>query len=84
MSLAYRTDQRADTKHRNYGFIRDYGFILALVCLALALVVVGAIFTPPPVASELSTSVPNGLPFAVPRVEADCANKFARDIRART
>jgi hypothetical protein len=54
MSLAYRTDQRADTKHRNYGFIRDYGFILALVCLALALVVVGAIFTPAPVASELS------------------------------
>jgi hypothetical protein len=51
MSLAYRTDQRADTKHRNYG--RDYGFILALVCLALALVVVGAIFTPAPVASEL-------------------------------
>jgi hypothetical protein len=54
MSLAYRTDQKADLKHRDYGLIRDYVFILALVCLALALVVVGAIFTPAPVASELT------------------------------
>jgi hypothetical protein len=49
MSLAYRTDQKAD-----YGLIHEYGFILALVCLALALVVVGAIFTPAPVATELT------------------------------
>jgi hypothetical protein len=54
MSLAYRADQKADLKHHDYGLIRDYGLILALVCLALALVVVGAIFTPAPVASELT------------------------------
>ena len=33
MSLLYHTNEKADLKHR------DYGFILALVCLALGLVV---------------------------------------------
>ena len=53
MSLVYRTHERTGLKHRDYSFIRDYGFILALVCMALALVVVGAIFTPA-LASELT------------------------------
>lgn len=54
MSLVYRTNERTDLKHRDYSFLRDYGFILALVCVALALVAVGAIFTPAPIASELT------------------------------
>jgi len=45
MSLAHKTDVYekrlvADRKHP------EYGFILALVCLALGLVVASAIFTP--------------------------------------
>jgi hypothetical protein len=45
MSLLYPTYQKADLQDR------DYGFILALVCMALAIVVAGAIFTPAPVGS---------------------------------
>ena len=40
MSLLYPTYQRADLQDR------DYGFILALVCMALAIVVASAIFAP--------------------------------------
>ena len=54
MSLAYHADQKADPNTATTVSFRDYGFILALVCFALALVVVGAIFTPAPVASELT------------------------------
>jgi hypothetical protein len=42
------TKRRANLKHR------DYGFILALICVALALVVASAIFKPMPVGSEIS------------------------------
>jgi hypothetical protein len=38
MSLLYHSHEKADLKHRDYGFILA-GFILALVCLALGLVV---------------------------------------------
>jgi hypothetical protein len=57
MSLAYRTDQKADLKHRDYGLIRDYGFILTLVCLALALVVVSVIFTPASVDNRIANEL---------------------------
>jgi hypothetical protein len=53
MSLVYRTNQTTDFKQR------DYGFILVLICMALALLVASAIFTPAPIgsgiASELTT-----------------------------
>jgi hypothetical protein len=38
MSSLYHTQARTDLEHR------DYGFILALVCMALALVVASVIF----------------------------------------
>jgi len=49
MSLLDKTDvyqtrnERADRKHP------EYGFVLVLVCMALTLMVAGAIFTPAPV-----------------------------------
>jgi hypothetical protein len=43
--------QRADRKHG------DYGFILALVCMALALVLASAIFAPVPIGSEISNQM---------------------------
>jgi hypothetical protein len=57
MSLAYRADQRTDLKQRQYGFIRDYDFILALVCMALALVVASAIFTPATVGTGINDQI---------------------------
>ena len=42
---------RADLKRH------DYGFVLALICLALALVVASAIFAPVPVGSEISNQM---------------------------
>jgi len=56
MSSIYHIHQSTDLKRP------DYGFILALVCMALALVVASVIFTPAPVgsgiASELTTVGP--------------------------
>ena len=51
MSLLYHTRGRADLKHR------DYGFILALVCMALALVVASAIFAPTPVGAGITSEI---------------------------
>ena len=42
------TKHKADLKHR------DYGFVLALICVALAFVVASAIFAPVSVGSEIS------------------------------
>ena len=55
MSLLYHTYQKADLKDR------DYGFILALVCMALAIVVASAIFAPAPVGSGINFSTTTGL-----------------------
>jgi Na+/proline symporter len=46
MSLVQKTDvyQRSDEKTARKS--SDYGFILALICLALALLVAGVAFTP--------------------------------------
>jgi hypothetical protein len=55
MSLGHKTDvyekriQDADRKHPGYGFI------LALACLALGLVVASAIFTPEPVGRGMNS-----------------------------
>jgi hypothetical protein len=51
IQLYETTKQRADRKRG------DYGFILALVCVALALVVASAIFAPLPVGSEISNQM---------------------------
>jgi hypothetical protein len=45
------TKQKADRKHG------DYGFILVLACMALALLVASAIFAPLPVGSEISNQM---------------------------
>jgi len=50
MSLLYHTYQKADLQDR------DYGFILALVCMALAIVVASTIFAPAPVGSGINFS----------------------------
>jgi hypothetical protein len=50
MSLLYHTYQKA------YPQDRDYGFILALVGMALAIVVASAIFAPVPVGSGINFS----------------------------
>ena len=42
---------RAALKHR------DYGFVLALICMALALVVASAIFTPAPVGTGINDQI---------------------------
>jgi hypothetical protein len=53
MSLLSHTHERTDLKHRN----RDYGFILALVCMALGLVVASAIFAPVPVGAGITSEI---------------------------
>ena len=50
MSLLSHAHEVTDLKHR------DYGFILTLVCTALALVVASAIFSPAPVGSGINSS----------------------------
>jgi hypothetical protein len=57
MSLLDKTNvyqtrsDRADRKHP------EYGFVLVLVCMALTLVVAGAIFTPAPVGGGISDEI---------------------------
>jgi hypothetical protein len=51
MSLLYDTYQNTDLKDR------DRGFILVLVCMALALVVASAIFAPAPVGSGITSEI---------------------------
>jgi hypothetical protein len=51
VQLYETTKQRADHKHG------DYGFILALVCMALALVVASAIFKPTPVGTGVNDQI---------------------------
>ena len=50
MSLLYHTYQKADLQDR------DYGFVLALVCMALAMVVASAIFVPAPAGTGINFS----------------------------
>jgi len=50
MSLLYHTHQKADLPDR------DPGFILALICMTLAIVVASAIFAPAPVGSGINFS----------------------------
>jgi hypothetical protein len=50
VQLYETTKQRAARKHS------DYGFILTLVCMALALVVASVVFKPAPVGSGINFS----------------------------
>ena len=45
------TKSRAALRHN------DYGFVVALICLALALVVASAIFTPAPVGTGINDQI---------------------------
>ena len=51
MSLFYPTQERADLKQR------DYSFILALICLALALLIASAIFMPAAIGSGITSEL---------------------------
>jgi hypothetical protein len=51
MSLLYHTQERADLKHR------DYGIILTLICMALALVVASVVFGPAPVGTGINNEI---------------------------
>jgi hypothetical protein len=51
MSLVYRTNQTTNFKQR------DYGFILVIICMALALLVASAIFTPAPIGSGIASEI---------------------------
>jgi hypothetical protein len=57
MSLVRSANQTTDLKQRDDGFIRNYGFILALICMVLALLVASAIFTPAPVGSGITSEL---------------------------
>jgi hypothetical protein len=54
MSLLYHTNEKADLKHTDY---TDYGFILALFCMVLVLVVASAIFAPAPVGIGITNEI---------------------------
>ena len=45
------THERTDLQHR------DFSFILAVVCMALAVVVASAIFTPAPVGAGITSEI---------------------------
>ena len=49
--LNHITHQRTDLRRH------DYGFVLALVCMVLALVVVSMIFTPAPIGSGITSEI---------------------------
>jgi len=53
MSLLYHSTEKADLKRTDYTDRTDYGFILALFCMVLALVVASAIFRPAPVGTGI-------------------------------
>jgi hypothetical protein len=53
MSLLYHSNEKADLKRTDYTDRTDYGFILALFCMVLALVVASAIFRPAPVGTGI-------------------------------
>jgi hypothetical protein len=51
MSVLYHTSEKAEFKHP------DHGFILAVICMALAVVVASAIFTPAPVGNGITSEI---------------------------
>jgi hypothetical protein len=53
MSLLQKTDVYQVSKAKGAHKRSDYGFILVLICVALALVVASVAFTPAPVDGEI-------------------------------
>jgi hypothetical protein len=51
MSVLSHTHERSHLKQR------DYGFILTLVCMALAIVVATMVFTPAPVGAGITSEI---------------------------
>jgi hypothetical protein len=51
MSLVHRTNQTTNLEQG------DYGFILVLICMALALLFASAIFKPAPVGSGIASEI---------------------------
>jgi biopolymer transport protein ExbB/TolQ len=51
MTSLYDTSEKANPKRV------DYGIVLALVCVALALVVASVVFTPVPVGSGITSEI---------------------------
>ena len=51
MSVLSHTHERTHLKQR------DYGFILTLVCMALAIVVATMVFTPAPVGAGITSEI---------------------------
>jgi hypothetical protein len=51
MSVLYHTSEKAELKHP------DHGFILAVICMALAVVVASAIFTPALVGNGITSEI---------------------------
>ena len=57
MTLSHQTDVYETPKAQSDRKRPEYGFILALVCMALALLVASAIFTPAPVGSGIASEI---------------------------
>jgi len=57
MSLLYHSNEKADLKRTDYTDRTDYGFILALFCMVLVLLVARAIFTPAPVGAGITSEI---------------------------
>jgi hypothetical protein len=53
MSFVHNTDVYQGTNSEADHMHAEYGFVFVLICMALALVVASAIFTPPPVGSGI-------------------------------
>jgi hypothetical protein len=53
MSLLQKTDVYQGREEKALRKYPDYGFVLALICVALALVVASVMFTPAPVGGEI-------------------------------
>jgi len=56
MSLLYHSE-KAYLRHTDYTDRTDYGFIFALFCMVLALLIAGAIFTPARVGAGIISEI---------------------------
>ena len=57
MSSLSHTHERADLQHTDYTDRTDYGFILALFCMVLALLLGIAILKPTPVGAGITSEI---------------------------
>jgi hypothetical protein len=57
MSLLHQTDVYQASNEKAERKLSSYGFVLVLVCMALALVVASVIFTPAPVGSGIGDEI---------------------------